>query len=94
MIVYYHGSPGKPPGENQHITVCPGGHMPRECEAAFWWDETGEKKKAKEFVVHFRYGEAEVEDQLGKYLVGHGFAMKHRFQQPSLWTPERPSLQG
>lgn len=94
MILYYHGSPDKPPVENHIITVCPAGHLPNDCPEDYWWDEVGDKKKAKEFVVHFVYGEAEVEDQLGKYMVATKIAMKTRYTAPSLWMPQRQSLQG
>lgn len=94
MIVYYHGSPDKPPVENHIITICPAGHLPKECSEVFWWDDSGEKRKPREWTVKFRYGEAEVEDPIGNYMVATGIAMKTRYTAPSLWTPERVSLQG
>jgi hypothetical protein len=77
MIVYHHGSPDKPPVETHTLIVCPAKHLPSHCPEDFWWDNTGETKRALEFQVTFHYGEAEVEDQLGRYLVATGMAKRH-----------------
>jgi hypothetical protein len=94
MIVYHHGSPDKPPVETHTLIVCPAKHLPSHCPEDFWWDNTGETKRALEFQVTFHYGEAEVEDQLGRYLVATGMAKDTRYIPSTVWMPHRASLQG
>lgn len=89
MIVYYHGSPDKPPVAEHTLIVCPAGHRPKDCPEDDWWDKTGERPKAKEFTIKFFHGEAEVSDPLGKYLIATDMAKKTRYSPPNLWMPQR-----
>lgn len=86
MIIYLHGSPDKLPVADHTVIVAPAGHLPKEFEAASWWDDTGEKRKPLQFNVVFHYGEAEVPDDLGRYMVAAGLAMKHRLVIANSWS--------
>jgi hypothetical protein len=46
----------------------------------------GGQRKPRTFTVEFKYGECEVSDELGKYMIAVGFAEKTR-----LILPERRS---
>ena len=85
MIVYAHGSPGKPPVAEHTYICCPGDHLSgEECPDSFW-EGKGEKRTPKTFHVLFRYGKAEVEDALGRYMLATGLAQKTRLVIPNSW---------
>ena len=86
MIVYLHGSIDKNPVAEHTLICAPAGHRPKEFEGNDWWDTSGDKKKPLEFKVKFFFGQAEVDDSLGKYLVGTGQAMKSRLVLPNAWN--------
>jgi hypothetical protein len=87
MMIYYHGSDDKPPVARHTIIVCPAGHRPHDCTGPDWWDNTGEKPKAREYTIEFRDGEAEVPDPLGNYMLEAGLAEKSRLVQRGFWKP-------
>lgn len=86
MICYLHGSPGKPPVESHTLIIAPAGHLPHEFESDSWWDRSGERPKPLQFEVQFIHGEAEVTDEIGRYLVATGQAMKSRLILPNSWN--------
>lgn len=86
MIIYLHGSEGKTPVAEHTIICAPAGHRPKEFEGDSWWDLTGDKKKPMEYPVKFIFGQAEVPDDLGKYLVATGQAMRSRLVLPNSWN--------
>lgn len=85
MIVYIHGSDGKPPVAEHTIIVAPAGHLPKAECLSEWWDASGERVVPAQFPVKFHYGEAEVDDQIGRYMVTTGQAMKSRLVLPNAW---------
>lgn len=87
MIVYLHGSPGKPPVESHTLIICPAGHVPNDCPEAFWWASTGKERKPLTWHVEFKYGQAEVEEPVGKYLISTDMAKPDRYQPSNFWTP-------
>lgn len=86
MIIYLHGSTDKPPVAEHTVIVAPAGHLPKEFPGEAWWDDTGEKRKPMQYNVVFAYGEAEVPDDLGKYMVATGLAKKSRLVLPNNWS--------
>jgi hypothetical protein len=85
MLIYYHGSPDKLPVAEHTIIVAPAGHLPKgECLSE-WWDTTGERPKPFEYKVQFFFGQAEVDDQLGKYMIAAGLASSTRLIVPNAW---------
>lgn len=86
MIVYLHGSTDKLPVAEHTLLCAPAGHHPKEFESDAWWDMSGDKKKPMEFQVKFLFGQAEVDDTLGKYLVATGQAQKSRLVLPNSWN--------
>jgi hypothetical protein len=50
-----------------------------------WWDQSGDKPRPRQFEVVFRYGQAEVPDPLGKYLIATGQVQKSRLILPNAW---------
>lgn len=86
MIVYLHGSPDKRPVAEHTVIVCPGRHLHGKSDLpSDWYDNTEAQPKPIEFPVKFHYGQAEVDDVLGKYMVAHGFAEKSRLIIPNAW---------
>lgn len=82
MKVFTHGSEGKPPPASHTFLVCPGGHLSESACPASFWEGRGEQRKAKTFAVEFVYGEATVDDELGKYMLETGLAQKSRLILP------------
>jgi hypothetical protein len=66
MKVYYQGK-----STNHHLYVTPGIEFP---ETSCWFDVN---KKPIMFDVNFVNNVAEVEDNLGRYLIDQGLAVKH-----------------
>ena len=65
--------------------VCPGGHLSEEeCPDSFW-EGKGEKRSPKTFHVKFVFGKAEVNDELGKYMISSGLASKSKLVMPNQW---------
>lgn len=96
MIIYHWASPDKLPVA-QHTLICaPAGHLPKDFETvnkegkrepnSDWWDMTGDKPRPRQFEVLFVYGEAEVPDALGRYLVETGQAQRTRLIVPNAWN--------
>jgi hypothetical protein len=86
MIVYLHGSPEKLPVAEHTLIIAPAGHRPKEFESAPWWDDSGEKRKPLQFEIKFFHGEAETTDEIGRYLIATGQAMKNRLVLPNSWN--------
>lgn len=86
MIVYLHGSPDKPPVAEHTLIIAPAGHLPKEFESEAWWDDTGEKRRPQSYEIKFFFGEAETTDEIGRYLVKTGQAMKSRLVLPNSWN--------
>lgn len=86
MIIYLHGSTDKNPVAEHTLICAPAGHLPKEFQGPGWWDDSGEKKRPLQFEVKFFYGEAEVADDLGRYLVETGQAQKSRLVLPNSWS--------
>lgn len=86
MIVYYHASLDKDPVESHTLIVAPAGHLPHDYQGDAWWDKSGERPRPVQFEVHFHYGQAETTDELGRYLVSTGQAMKTRLIRPNNWS--------
>lgn len=85
MIVYLHGSPDKLPVPEHTIIVCPAGHHPGQFQGKDWWEENGDRKLPVQFQIKFIHGEAEVSDEVGRYLTEHGLAQKSRLVLPNSW---------
>lgn len=68
------------------MIIAPAGHLPKEFESEAWWDDTGEKRKPRSYEVKFFHGEAETTDEIGRYLVKTGQAMKNRLVLPNSWN--------
>lgn len=58
MRIYFHGT-----SQSHRIFVTPGTDYP---EASAWREDDG---RFKQFEIHFINGEAEVDDNLGQYLI-------------------------
>lgn len=86
MIVYLHGSPDKLPVETHTLICAPAGHLPNDFAGKDWWDLSGERPRPLQKEVVFHYGEAEVTDEIGKYLVSTGQAQKTRLILPNSWN--------
>jgi hypothetical protein len=86
MKVFYHGSPDKPPVQLHHVILCPGGHLSEESCPSSFWEGRGEQRKAKTFHVTFTYGEATVDEELGKYMLDTGQAKKSRLILPARYA--------
>lgn len=86
MIVYLHGSPGKTPVAEHTLIIAPAGHLPGEFQGKDWVDASGERPRPLQMEVKFHYGEAQVTDEIGKYLVSTGQAMKTRLVLPNNWN--------
>ena len=86
MIVYYHGSPDKPVVPELTIFVAPAAMVP-EVEATNddWWQKIGNDKRPKEFAVKFFSGQAEVDDELGNFMLKHKLAHKSKLIIPAPW---------
>lgn len=90
MMVYIHGSPDKLPVPEHTIIICPGKHLHSKADLPADWFDSTEKNAAGEplpvtFPVKFHYGQAEVPDAIGKYMVVHGLAQKSRLIVPNAW---------
>jgi hypothetical protein len=86
LKIFYHGSVDKLPVANHTLITAPAGHLPKEFESEDWWDDTGERRRPKTFEVKFTFGQAEVPDPLGRYLIETGQAMKHRLVIQNDWN--------
>ena len=80
MIIYLHGSAEKEMVEDHYVIVCPAGHVPGEFKSQDWWLDA-DMKIPKQFQVYFHYVEAEVEDNLGAYMIKYGMAHKHKMPE-------------
>jgi hypothetical protein len=85
LIVYLHGSPDKHPVAEHTVIVAPAAHLDGQEVPAAWYDTSGKEPKPKEFQVKFYHGQAEVDDDLGRYMVKHQIAMKSRLIIPNPW---------
>ena len=90
MIIFIHGSPSKPPVAEHTIFVAPGAHLHGRADLpADWFDTTqkdaGGEPLPKTFPVKFFHGQAEVPDNIGKYMITHGLAEKSRLILPNAW---------
>lgn len=85
MLVYLHGSNDKLPVQEHTLIVAPAGHLPKNEALSDWWDTTGERPVPAQFHITFYYGQAEVDDQLGRYLLTSGQAKGSRLVLPNAW---------
>lgn len=85
MIVYLHGSPNKEMVEQNWILACPAGDKPNEYTDGEWWMDRA-CTVPKNFPVYFHYGEAEVPDPLGNYLISIGCVHKTRSATRGFWN--------
>lgn len=86
MLIYYHASDDKDPVASHTILIAPAGHLPQEYTGDSWWDKSGERPRPVQFEVHFRFGQAETTDEIGRYMVKTGQAHKTRLIRPNQWT--------
>jgi hypothetical protein len=61
------------------LSVCPARHLEGQELPAEW---VTDKNEPIDFNIEFVYGRAEVEENLGRYLVKHGFAACTRLILP------------
>jgi len=73
MHVYLHGDGVRPPPEYHYMYACPGAHLENTALPVGWVDALN---RPKTFDILFVHGRAEVDDELGRYLIKHGFAHK------------------
>lgn len=64
--------------EQLTVFASPAGHLPASECPNDWFDFSGERPVPKQFQIVFCNGEAEVDAALGRYLVGHGLALRTR----------------
>lgn len=99
MIVYLHGSPDKPPVEVHTMLICPAQDVRREFvrdakgkptgkraePPVDWMEEVDGQLKPRQIPVVFRYGQAEVPDDIGKYMLARGLVEPTRLIRPNEW---------
>lgn len=100
MIVYLHGSPDKLPTQEHTVFICPAVDVKRDFitdakgkktdkradPPADWMEEVDGQMKPRQIPVVFRFGQAEVDDQIGRYMLARGLAMPTRLVVPNSWT--------
>jgi hypothetical protein len=75
--VYLHGSPTKPPVEEHHVIVCPGGHLAGVQLDSSFFTIGKDGPVPKQIPIVFRFGESEeISDALARYMVDFGMAEK------------------
>ena len=82
MRVYLNTSGERPPIPLHVMSVAPAAHMEGQGEMPLEW--VGPDNKPLTITVEFIHGEANVPDNLGRYLVKHGLAKKTRLILPAL----------
>lgn len=65
----------------QTLHICPAAHIGEKAACPTEW--FGEDGEALNFTVTFRHGEAEVDDQIGRYLLAYKLARKSRLIIPA-----------
>lgn len=100
MIVYIHGSPDKPPVAEHTIFVCPAIDVKREMimdskgkptgkradPPVDWMEEVDGEMKPRQIPVVFHFGQAEVDDAIGKYMLARGLVQPTRLVIPNSWS--------
>lgn len=71
MFVFIHGDGTRPAPELHFMFVTPGGHLENTELPISWVDSMN---RPKTFELRFVGGRAEVDDQLGSYLIKNGLA--------------------
>lgn len=64
------------------VSICPARHLEGQGEMPSEW--VNDKNEPVEFNVEFKFGKAEVPENVGKYLVKHQIAAKSRLIIPAL----------
>lgn len=80
--MFIHGDGVRPPPAAHYMFVTPAAHLQNTEVPAAWIDALN---RPKDFHLHFVHGRAEVDDDLGRYLIKHGLAHKSGAQ---LFRPE------
>lgn len=88
MLVFLHGSVASdgtptPPPAVQYLIVSPAAHLRGQEVPAHWVDD---KNNPIQFEILFQQGKAEVDDEMGNYLVKTGQAQKSRLILPGHWN--------
>jgi hypothetical protein len=84
VYVFIHGDGERPPPAMHFMMATPAADIQGEVPAS--WVDT--LNRPKEFQLQFVHGRAEVDDELGKYLIKKGYAHKSGvslFKPPPGW---------
>ena len=74
MFVYLHGSPGRAPAAEHVMFITPAAHLEGQEVPATW---VNRKNEPISFQIEFVHGRAEVDPDMGRYLVSEGLAFKN-----------------
>jgi hypothetical protein len=73
MLVFIHGDGVRPPPEMHLMFITPAAHLQNTEVPAGWVDS---HNRPRDFQLTFIHGRAEVDDEIGKYLLKQGLAQK------------------
>jgi hypothetical protein len=73
MYVFIHGDGIRPPPEIHFMFITPAAHLVNT-EVPNGWVDT--QNRPREFQLTFVHGRAEVDDEIGRYLIKNGLAQK------------------
>lgn len=82
MFVFIHGDGVRQPPETHWMMLTPAGHL-ENTELPVGWVDT--MNRPKTFQVTFTHGRAEVDDELGRYMIKNGLAQKTGVQLFRPW---------
>lgn len=83
MLVYLHGSTSTPPPARHVVYIAPAADLRGQEVPTAWVDHDN---KPIQIEVLFQHGTAEVDDEVGKYLIKSGQAQKSRLVMPGAWS--------